>query len=62
MKSGTCSKAMSQGLKGKKINEREKEYICKKKVAYSLSNPGWLLIVSNETDFVSGEELLLYSN
>lgn len=26
-----------------------------KKVAYSLSNPGWLIVI-NETDFVSGEE------
>lgn len=49
---------MSQGLKAKKINERENvlNIFNGKKVAYSLSNPEWLIVV-NEKDFVSGEEM-----
>lgn len=33
-----------------------KIYIIKKKIVYSLSNPGWLMAIK-ETDFVSGEEM-----
>lgn len=48
---------MLQCLKVRKMTEKVfKIYLIKKNVIYLRSNPGWLIVI-NEMDFVSGEEM-----